>query len=88
MRLARPLASAGNVGNVGVPAVGQLAPLHQPPLFGQLGILLRVLGELLLPLLARLLAALADACREMLDDFLGHQELLVLGPAVNLLGRA
>ncbi len=47
--------------------------------------LLRVLGELASPTArARLRAARADAVAEVLAHFVGHEELLVLRPAVDL----
>ena len=61
LRVAIPFSSGSKLGMLGVPAVGQLAPLHRVDLARQLGLLLaRVLREQLLPLLAR---ARRRACR-------------------------
>ena len=75
-------------GDLGVPAVGQGAPLGRVDLGGEGGLALGVGGELLLPGGARLGAAPADPGGEVLLDPVGDEELGVFGPAVGALGLA
>ena len=87
-RLATPFASAGKVGQVAVPALRQLAALHALDVVGEIGELLLVGAEALLPRLAQLRAARADAGFEVLVHAVGDEELGVRRPAVALLGQA
>ncbi len=82
-----PLGVGREARDVGVPALGQGAPLHVVELLGLLGVLLRVPGEQLLPLPAQRTAALGHPGPDVLDHLGRHPEGLVLRPAVEPLGR-
>jgi hypothetical protein len=68
-----------------VPVVRQLAALDALELVGELGEGRTVFLEARLPRLAGLPAASADALGEVLDDAVRHEEVRVLGPAVEAL---
>jgi len=72
---------------VGVPALGELAPGHEIDLPRQFRILFAVPGEEVVPGLAQLPAAQADAGRKMGPHLVGNQELLIRRPAVGRLGQ-
>ncbi len=83
-----PLRVGREGGDVRVPALGQLAPLHAQQLVGQVGVRDSVGLERTEPLGACVGAPRPDAGTERLVDLLGHQEGRVLGPAVPTLGGA
>ncbi len=88
LRVGMPFSSAGNCGNVAVPALRQLTPLHPLEIVRKLGVLDAVALEELLPVLSQRAPARADALGEVLHDSVGDQELRVLGPAIAALGEA
>ena len=88
MRLAIPLASVGNVGNVFVPTGRQLAASISCHCVGQIGMLLRRTW------LEQLCQAALGLCPraptpfgEIAPHLLRHEKLGVLGPAVKFLGQ-
>ena len=83
-----PFGSAGNDGQIAIPAGGKFAPLHLVDLGREFGILCAIGGEKIRPCLAGLGAALADAGLEMLVDTVRDEELRILGPAVETFGEA
>src|SRR5579872_4883704 len=56
--------------------------LHAKQLFGNLGILLAILGDSGKPGIAQILAALANPLAEVIVDAIGHVELPVFRPAI------
>ncbi len=73
-------------GQVGVPTLGQFAGPDSLQFRGEAGVLLGVLGKPGVPFVADFAAPRADAFGEVLHHLIGHEELLVGGPAVGLLG--
>src|SRR4051794_24844801 len=71
--------------NIGVPVLGERAPLHLIDLGGDLG---ACIGYPLLPFGPEPVPALPDAAREMLVNAVRDQELRVLGPSIGTLGLA
>ena len=59
--------------------------LHLVESLREIGILLRVVRKILIPLRAQVASTLADAFLEVFVDAVGNQKLRVLGPAVKLL---
>ena len=78
----------GNAGKIGVPAGGQFAGQEQIDLARRLRIFLPVGGEGRLPFDRAGRGRAADAVAEMVVDAVRHQELRILGPAVEALGEA
>ena len=74
--------------HLGVPACGQFAPPDEIEFLGLLGELPGIFGMTRFPGLAESLAAGADVRAEVGQHLVGHEELLVLRPAVGLLGQA
>ena len=82
-----PLRIGGKRLHVGVPTLGQFAPLDHLQLGSLLGIFGLVAVEQRGPLGEKLLAASADPVGEMFPHLIGHEELLVFRPAVGRLGQ-
>ena len=87
-RVATPLASAGERGQVLVPAFGQLAVLHAIELLRQLGILGPVLATPGEPGVAKLLATLAETVAKVVVNPIRYVEFGVFRPAVVPLGQS
>ena len=83
-----PLRVGGERSYVGVPSVGQVAPLDPLQLSGLLGILDLVLVELRGPLGVQLLTPRSDSRGEVFPHFVGHEELFIFRPAVDGFGKS
>ena len=70
---------------IAIPAGGQLPPLHQIDLRGEVRETLAVLGKHRFPVAPRLAATLADAVGKVLHDSVRHQELGILRPVIGAL---
>src|SRR5262249_37472690 len=77
-----PLRVGGEDRQIAVPAVGELGPLDQLQLPGELGELLPVALAEVDPLLAELLPPQTQTLVEVLPYAVGHQELRVLRPPI------
>src|SRR3954451_4757326 len=82
-----PLLVGIEAGDVDVPPLGKLAPLHLADLVGVGLVLARVALEEVVPFLAELRASSADALVEDLADSIRDQELRVLAPPVGAPAR-
>src|SRR5208337_538181 len=73
---------------IAIPALRQLAPLHQSDFGGEMGIFAFVLGEELRPLPPGLCATRADAVGKTLVHNVRNEKLRILGPAIKTLREA
>ena len=83
-----PSGRPGTAGSTASQPLGKDAALHAVELVGEVGVLLGVPGEQRLPVLAQRPPPCADAGVEVRVHLVGHQERLVLRPAVEALGAA